>query len=54
MEFVGETLRAAVEALAAAASEWLAPLISADWIKRYGARIDSYRFPKGVTKQSVG
>ncbi|MEC4021142.1 transposase, partial [Streptomyces sp. H27-D2] len=47
MEFVGETLRAALEALAAAAPQWLSPLVTADWAKRYGARIDSYRFPKG-------
>jgi transposase len=47
MEFVGETLRAALEALAAAAPRWLADLVTADWIERYGARIDSYRFPKG-------
>ncbi|MFA3842246.1 transposase [Streptomyces aureus] len=47
MEFVGETLRAALEALAAAAPAWLSELVNADWSKRYGARIDSYRFPKG-------
>ena len=47
MEFVGETLRAALEALAAAAPGWLAPLIDSGWADRYGARIDSYRFPKG-------
>ena len=47
MEFVGETLRAALEALAAAAPQWLSPLVTADWVKRYGARVDSYRFPKG-------
>ena len=47
MEFVGETLRAALEALAAAAPGWLAPRIDAGWADRYGARIDSYRFPKG-------
>ena len=47
MEFVGETLRAALEALAAAAPGWLAPRIDACWADRYGARIDSYRFPKG-------
>jgi len=47
MEFVGETLRAALEALAAAAPGWLAPLIGPEWADRYGARIDSYRFPKG-------
>ena len=47
MEFVGETLRAALEALAAAAPQWLTPRIDAGWAGRYGARIDSYRFPKG-------
>lgn len=47
MEFAGETLRAALEALAAAAPGWLAPLIDSGWADRYGARIDSYRFPKG-------
>lgn len=47
MEFVGETLRAALEALAAAAPAWLSALVTADWVERYGARIDSYRFPKG-------
>ncbi|MFE9969145.1 IS1182 family transposase [Streptomyces sp. NPDC005525] len=47
MEFVGETLRAALEALAAAVPAWLSLLVDADWAKRYGARIDSYRFPKG-------
>lgn len=47
MEFVGETLRATLEALAAAAPGWLTPLIDAGWVERYGARIDSYRFPKG-------
>ncbi|MER7960382.1 IS1182 family transposase, partial [Streptomyces sp. NPDC096030] len=47
MEFVGETLRAALEALAAAAPQWLSALVTADWAKRYGSRIDSWRFPKG-------
>jgi Transposase DDE domain len=47
MEFAGETLRAALEALAAAAPSWLARLIDPAWAGRYGARIDSYRFPKG-------
>ncbi|MEU4164056.1 IS1182 family transposase [Actinoplanes sp. NPDC026670] len=47
MEFVGETLRAALEVLAAAAPRWLAPLIDSGWTERYGAPVDSYRFPKG-------
>ncbi|ROO60615.1 transposase [Micromonospora sp. Llam0] len=47
MEFVGETLRAALEVLAATVPAWLTPLIDAGWVERYGARVDSYRFPKG-------
>ncbi|MCA2191026.1 IS1182 family transposase, partial [Nonomuraea cavernae] len=47
MEFVGETLRAALEALAAAAPGWLAEMVAPEWIERYGRRVDSYRFPKG-------
>lgn len=46
MELVGETVRAALEALAAAAPGWLAPLIDSAWADRYGARIDTCRFPQ--------
>ena len=46
-EFGGETLRAALEALSAPAPQWLSALVTADWVRRYGARIDSYRFPEG-------
>jgi transposase len=48
MEFVGETLRVALEALAAAAPDWLAGWIDRGWVERYGARVDNYRFPKGA------
>jgi transposase len=54
MEFVGETLRAALEALAAATPDWLTELIDSSWLERYGARIDSYRFPKGTTSAGNG
>ncbi|MBT2235826.1 IS1182 family transposase [Nonomuraea sp. NEAU-A123] len=47
LEFLGETLRAALEALAVAAPDWLAVTVSPAWIDRYGTRIDAYRFPKG-------
>jgi hypothetical protein len=47
MEFAGETLRAALEALAAAAPGWLSTLTGAGWADRYGARTGSCRFPKG-------
>jgi hypothetical protein len=42
LEMVGETLRAALEALAAAAPQWLTSQIDAEVIKRYGARISPY------------
>ncbi|MBZ9642618.1 hypothetical protein [Streptomyces sp. PSKA30] len=45
MEFVGETLRAALQALAVAA--WLSALIAAEWAERYGPCVDAPRFPKG-------
>lgn len=47
MEFVGETLRAALEALAAAAPGWLADVAEEEWFERYGARVDAFRMPKG-------
>ena len=31
----------------AAAPRWLEAVITSEWVHRYGARIDSYRFPKG-------
>ncbi len=48
IEFAAETVRAAVEALAAAAPDWLAQVIQADWVQRYGARADAYRMPQGT------
>ena len=51
LEMVGETLRAALEALAAAAPAWLAGHIDAEVIKRYGARIDEWRLPKEQAKR---
>ncbi len=47
LELVGETLRAALEALAVAAPDWLGQWIDPIWQKRYGARIDAYRLPSG-------
>ncbi|WP_327240870.1 transposase [Streptomyces sp. NBC_01318] len=47
MEFVGETLRAALEVVAVAAQAWLSGLVTAEWAERYGPRVDNYRFPKG-------
>jgi transposase len=52
LEFLAETLRAGLEALAAAVPEWLATRIDAQWVTRYGARMDSYRIPKGNDKRT--
>jgi transposase len=48
VELAGESVRAALEALAAACPDWLtARFCTADWTRRYGARIDSWRLPAG-------
>ena len=47
LESVGETLRAALNALAAAAPEWLARHADAQWADRYGRRFEEWRLPKG-------
>jgi transposase len=47
IEFVGEMLRAALEALATVAPGWLAGAVPVEWVNQYGARVDSYRMPKG-------
>src|SRR5919109_4226513 len=47
LESIGETLRAALNALAAAAPEWLAAQVAADWMDRYSRRFEETRLPKG-------
>lgn len=51
LELAGETLRAALEALAAAAPEWLTTVIEGSWTERYGARIDNLRLPASERKR---
>jgi hypothetical protein len=45
LELAGETVRAALEALAAAAPGWLAGVIDGSWQQTYGQRIDQIRLP---------
>ncbi|MFF9667030.1 IS1182 family transposase (plasmid) [Streptomyces viridifaciens] len=45
LEFVGETLRAALEAIAVAAPAWLRTWMDPSWQQRYRARVDAYRLP---------
>jgi transposase len=53
LELAGETVRAAAEALAAAAPAWLTGVLDSSWAQRYGARIDSWRLPASETKRAV-
>ena len=46
LELVGETLRATLDDLAAAAPDWLRGIARPDWFKRYGRRVEDYRLPK--------
>ena len=45
LELAGESVRAALESLAAAAPGWLARVIDASWQQVYGQRIDNLRLP---------
>jgi transposase len=47
LETVGETLRAALNALAVAAPDWLREQVEPEWFERYGQQIEEYRLPKG-------
>ncbi|MFI1338643.1 IS1182 family transposase, partial [Streptomyces sp. NPDC020845] len=55
LEFVTETMRCALEALAVAAPAWLAgtDAVNADWLARYRQRADSYRLPKGEAERTA-
>jgi len=53
LELVGETLRAALEALAVAAPDWLREQLSADRASRYLRRIEESRLPEGEEKRAA-
>ena len=46
-ERAAETLRAALNALASVAPEWLTEHADPEWFERYGRRIEDQRLPKG-------
>lgn len=46
LELVAETLRAALDDLAAIVPDWLGQVVPPVWFKRYGRRIEDYRLPK--------
>ena len=46
LELAGETLRAALNAIAAAAPGWLREVAPADWYERYDRRVENARLPE--------
>jgi transposase len=46
LERVGETLRAALNAVAAVAPAWLRALAPAAWYEHYGRRVENYHLPR--------
>jgi transposase len=53
LELAGETVRAALEALAAAVPQWLAGVIDESWQQVYGQRIDALRLPASETGRTA-
>jgi len=53
LELAGESVRAALEALAAAAPHWLATVIDGSWQQVYGQRIDEIRLPGSETRRKA-
>jgi len=47
LESVGETLRAALNAVATVAPEWLREQATPEWFDRYSTRMEESRLPKG-------
>jgi transposase len=48
LEFVGETLRCALNALAVVDPEWLSNLVAPDWFDRYSKPVEESRLPRGT------
>jgi hypothetical protein len=53
LELAGETLRAALEALAVGAPHWLTEVIDVSWQDVYGARIDNLHLPESQAKRAA-
>ncbi|HEU0002497.1 MAG TPA: IS1182 family transposase [Ktedonobacteraceae bacterium] len=53
LECAGETLRAALNSLAAIVPEWLRAHVAMEWYERYGSRMEDFRMPKEATKRQA-
>ncbi len=53
LELVGETMRAALNAIAAESPLWLRQVAPSEWYERYVRRIEDYRLPKSQEKRAA-
>jgi len=53
LELVGETLRAALNAIAVAAPDWLRGIAPPDWHERYDRRVEDMRLPETAPKRKA-
>jgi transposase len=53
LEMVGETLRAALNALATVAPAWLSRVVPSAWYQRYGRRIEDSRWPQAEAERQA-
>ena len=53
LERVAETRRAALNALAREAPEWLQERVPSEWYERYGRRIEDYRLPRAQAEREL-
>ena len=53
LEAVTETLRAALNAVATVAPEWLRARTTPEWVDRYGLRASEFRLPKGAAARQA-
>ena len=53
LELVAETLRAALDDLAAAVPDWVRGTAHPVWFERYGRRVEDYRLPKSQEKREA-
>jgi transposase len=53
LELLGETMRAALNGVAAVAAEWLRTVAPADWHERYDCRVENARLPEAQAKREA-
>ncbi len=53
LECVGEAMRHALNSLAVVAPMWLQAQVPAEWVDRYGPRLESYRLPQSQAERQA-